>query len=171
MKPEREFARRPRRVATGSLHGEEGHEAALAAKCADERDVGAHEAEGGSPERFQRRLGRLGALFGQVGQILRDLAQDPEIQLAVGAEQSVHATAPEGTGMDVETDTAAATASQPGRLLDLAGLAEVLSVAPRTVRRWRGSGKLPPAVDVGGLVRWRREDVDRWLEVRREAAP
>ena len=173
-------------VARCSLRAAEGSLAAHAVSRPDGRQEGAHgpheasrpsshqaspdSPEQGVRERFRRRFARLGALHAQMAQICRDLAEDPEIQLAGMAEQSVHATPPEGAGMDLEADEAA-TATQPGRLLDVAGLAEVLCVAPRTVRRWRGSGKLPPAIDVGGLLRWRREDVDRWLEERREAAP
>ncbi len=42
-------------------------------------------------------------------------------------------------------------------------LAELLRVNERTVRRWRSEGVLPPAVEIAGVVRWRREAVEAWL--------
>ena len=56
------------------------------------------------------------------------------------------------------------------RLLTIDELAEWLNVAPATVRDWRTRrpGFLPVAVKLGGQVRYRRSDVEAWLEARRE---
>lgn len=53
-------------------------------------------------------------------------------------------------------------------LLDVADLAAYLNVPVRTIRDWRYRGEGPPALKVGSLVRWRRADIDRWLETRRD---
>ena len=52
----------------------------------------------------------------------------------------------------------------PGRLLSVRNLADFLDVDEKTVRRWREAGKLPPALEISGVVRWRPEDIDAWLE-------
>ena len=43
-------------------------------------------------------------------------------------------------------------------------LAAYLQVSLRTVRRWRAAGKGPPVLWAGDRPRYRREDVDAWLE-------
>lgn len=48
-------------------------------------------------------------------------------------------------------------------------LAEMLGVPVATVRRWRYVQTGPPAVKVGRHIRYRREDVEAWLEERRQA--
>ena len=55
----------------------------------------------------------------------------------------------------------------PGRLLSVRNLAALLDVDAKTVRRWREAGKLPPALEISGVVRWRPEDIDAWLEEQR----
>lgn len=57
----------------------------------------------------------------------------------------------------------------PTPLLDLPGLGRYLGVAPTTLRNWRSAGTAPPALKLGGAVRWRVADVDAWLAARREA--
>jgi excisionase family DNA binding protein len=42
--------------------------------------------------------------------------------------------------------------------------AAYLNVAVGTLRRWRAEGTGPPALRVGRTIRYRRLDVDRWLE-------
>ncbi len=89
-------------------------------------------------------LARLGETLAEAAQICRALA---EVQLA-GSEkprlmEGVHSAKP---------------------LLSVRDLAARLNIHPRTVRRWRGEGKLPPALEVGGVVRWQAEVVDAWIE-------
>ena len=42
--------------------------------------------------------------------------------------------------------------------------AEYLQVAVGTLRRWRAEGSGPPALRAGRTVRYRRADVDAWLQ-------
>jgi excisionase family DNA binding protein len=42
--------------------------------------------------------------------------------------------------------------------------ADYLQVAVGTLRRWRAEGSGPPALRAGRTVRYRKADVDRWLE-------
>lgn len=51
-------------------------------------------------------------------------------------------------------------------LLNVNDLANALNVQPSTIRRWRREGKLPKAIVVGGVVRWRPQVVEQWLLAR-----
>ena len=42
--------------------------------------------------------------------------------------------------------------------------AQLCAASVRTMQSWRGAGKGPPFVKLGNLVRYRREDIDAWLE-------
>jgi excisionase family DNA binding protein len=46
-------------------------------------------------------------------------------------------------------------------------LAEELQVSVRTLERWRQEGTGPAYIQVGRAPRYRRADVDAWLEQRR----
>ena len=48
------------------------------------------------------------------------------------------------------------------QLLSAKTLAKMLSLSARTVWRLRSSGKLPEPVKVGGAIRWRQQDIERW---------
>jgi excisionase family DNA binding protein len=52
------------------------------------------------------------------------------------------------------------------QLLTIRQVAEYLNVSLKTVRRLLGRGL--PSVRVGRLVRFRQQDVARWIEARRE---
>jgi len=43
-----------------------------------------------------------------------------------------------------------------------------IGVASKTLRNWRARGIAPPAVKLNGAVRYRRSDLDRWVNARRE---
>ncbi|MGL4462737.1 MAG: helix-turn-helix transcriptional regulator [Planctomycetia bacterium] len=49
-------------------------------------------------------------------------------------------------------------------MVDPAGVAGLLSVSVKTVRRMIDAGKLPPPTRVGRLIRWRRADVLLWID-------
>ena len=49
--------------------------------------------------------------------------------------------------------------------------ADYLQVAVGTLRRWRSEGTGPPALRVGRTVRYRRADVDVWLQRDHEREP
>ncbi|HEX2988907.1 MAG TPA: helix-turn-helix domain-containing protein [Chloroflexota bacterium] len=50
--------------------------------------------------------------------------------------------------------------------LDTRSLADYLNVTTRAVESWRQLGDGPPFVKVGRLCRYRRADVDAWIESR-----
>lgn len=51
-------------------------------------------------------------------------------------------------------------------LLTIDQLAKLLGVSRSTVNSWRADGAAPPEIKLGGgkLIRFRRVDVDQWLE-------
>jgi excisionase family DNA binding protein len=55
-------------------------------------------------------------------------------------------------------------------LLDERAVSETLSVSLATVRRWRYMGGGPRFLKLGNLVRYKREDLDQWLEGKGVAA-
>ncbi|QNN24114.1 helix-turn-helix domain-containing protein [Planctomycetales bacterium ZRK34] len=49
-------------------------------------------------------------------------------------------------------------------MLTYADLAATLNIGDRTVRRWVAEGTLPPPdLRLRGIVRWRPETIERWL--------
>jgi excisionase family DNA binding protein len=50
------------------------------------------------------------------------------------------------------------------RLLSAVEVAELLTVSVSTVWRLRSQGVLPDAVRIGGSVRWRLRDIERYIE-------
>lgn len=56
-------------------------------------------------------------------------------------------------------------------LLTPAELADYLRVGLRTVHRWRAERRGPTACRVGHAIRYRRADVDAWLEDQRQEMP
>lgn len=56
-------------------------------------------------------------------------------------------------------------------MLTYAELAAFLRIGLRTCKRWVGNGTLPaPDLRIGGVVRWHRDTVERWLIRQRRAA-
>ena len=53
--------------------------------------------------------------------------------------------------------------------LTISDVADMLKISERTVRRLQGRGELP-SYRVGSQLRFRRADVERWIESCREAA-
>ncbi len=49
-------------------------------------------------------------------------------------------------------------------LLDTPALASELDASEPTIISWRRNGVGPDFIRVGRLIRYRREDVDRWLQ-------
>lgn len=58
----------------------------------------------------------------------------------------------------------------PEPLMTTEQLGEYLQKPVATLYAWRHRGGGPPAIPVGRGLRYRREDVDRWLEQRGEEA-
>ena len=48
-------------------------------------------------------------------------------------------------------------------LLTVAGVARLLGVSARTVRRLVGAGRLIAPVKLGGSVRWRADELRKWI--------
>lgn len=48
--------------------------------------------------------------------------------------------------------------------VDAACLAQMLGLSVRTIRRLDAAGKLPRPIKIGGAVRWRRAEIELWLE-------
>ena len=95
-------------------------------------------------------LANLSALFSEAG-ILRDLS---EVQL-----ESVR---------DSRLMSHVETSSTRARLMSVRDVAQRLQLDERTVRRMRARGELPPALDLGSVLRWAEPDFEAWLEGRRE---
>jgi excisionase family DNA binding protein len=53
--------------------------------------------------------------------------------------------------------------AQPNSLLTETEVAAILSVTVSALRRWRFESRGPKFTKVGKLVRYRREDVESWL--------
>jgi predicted DNA-binding transcriptional regulator AlpA len=54
-------------------------------------------------------------------------------------------------------------------LLNIERLAERLTVSVGCIRAWRLRGEGPPAVRVGTSLRWDVNEVEAWLDSRRES--
>jgi predicted DNA-binding transcriptional regulator AlpA len=64
-----------------------------------------------------------------------------------------------------------ATKPAPGELMTDQQTAEILAVEPRTLRLWRNTRGLPHIKITSKVIRYRRADVDAWLERRRTVIP
>lgn len=102
---------------------------------------------------------RVAGLLAELGQALEDLAQDAENQLAELAR-------PERVSGAVET---APVAQPTARLLSAKDIADLVGVDAKTVRRWRSEATIPPAIEIGGVVRWRMTVIQEWLAAREGA--
>ena len=114
----------------------------------------AHGAPGGvlSPLRVRSgvdlnvKLARLADLLVEAGGIVRELSQ---VQLDDARDSRLMS--------HVETTTI------PARILTVNDVAERLALAPRTVRRMRQRGEIPAGIEIGGVLRWKPEEIDAWL--------
>ena len=52
------------------------------------------------------------------------------------------------------------------RYLTARDIADMLRVDAKTVRRWRTNGLLPDPIVIGGVIRWRADEIDSWLGAR-----
>lgn len=48
-------------------------------------------------------------------------------------------------------------------LLQDMDLAALLGVNKSTIWSWFNSGRIPAPVKIGGITRWRRQEIDRWI--------
>ena len=57
------------------------------------------------------------------------------------------------------------------RLMTRAEVAELLGLPEKTLRNWSSQGLGPHSFHVGKTVRYRAQEVDRWLAAQEAAAP
>jgi excisionase family DNA binding protein len=51
----------------------------------------------------------------------------------------------------------------PGGLVGIDEVSHLLQCSPRHVRRLAEAGQMPQPLRVGGLVRWRRSEIEDWI--------
>lgn len=51
-------------------------------------------------------------------------------------------------------------------LISTAAAAGMCDMSVKTWLRYRSMGLVPDCVRVGGLMKWRRSDIERWIEMR-----
>lgn len=72
--------------------------------------------------------------------------------------------------MQITTPTIGEIVQRTRDLVDEKHAAEILDVAPGTLSVWRSTGRYKiPFIKVGHLVRYRRADLETWLESRTRA--
>lgn len=49
-------------------------------------------------------------------------------------------------------------------LLTIKELAELLGVSIATINRWNRAGEIPAPIVIGGSIRWKRVEVEKWLD-------
>lgn len=50
-----------------------------------------------------------------------------------------------------------------GSLVTAGQLAGILQVSKRTLWRMQSAGRLPCAIRIGGIVRWRLAEIEKWI--------
>ena len=48
-------------------------------------------------------------------------------------------------------------------MLTVTGVADMLACSPRSIYRLADAGRIPPPVRIGGLVRWPRAVLEKWI--------
>jgi excisionase family DNA binding protein len=79
------------------------------------------------------------------------------------------ATAPEPSAAPAtrtvrDLDRHTLTEPAAAALLDVRAVATLLDCSARHVYRLTDAGRMPPPVRIGALVRWRRADVQEWID-------
>ena len=123
--------------------GAEGDSMAEHALPGDGAHTGRH-----SPAGLHEHVARL---HEGLAQAHRDLAKHVQIRLDVPGELS-HIT-----GVDGDSPI-------PAPLLTAKDLSTLMQVDAKTIRRWRSEGLLPPAFEIGGVVRWSVKVIEAWID-------
>ncbi len=58
----------------------------------------------------------------------------------------------------------------PSRLVDVKEVAQLLGLSRRTVWKMSTCGMLPPPIKLGRSSRWRRRDIESWIDGKAQAA-
>jgi excisionase family DNA binding protein len=98
----------------------------------------------------------MAGLLGELAREAQELAQELQDCLAACAKQSDVMDVPEAQELSAKHLVRS--------LLSVEDLASQLAVSPSTIRRWRRAKLLPEGVVLGGLVRWRPDAIDAWLQ-------
>lgn len=61
-------------------------------------------------------------------------------------------------------------ASTNTALLDIDQVAEYLNISKHTIYGWRQTGSGPPAIKIGGQLRYRLADLEIWLDEQKEVS-
>jgi excisionase family DNA binding protein len=48
-------------------------------------------------------------------------------------------------------------------LMDVGEVADFFGVSKLTIWRWDKSGEIPKSMKIGGIVRWKRDELEKWL--------
>ena len=67
----------------------------------------------------------------------------------------------------ISADSRQAARTEPG-FISPEDVAAYLGVKLDTIRSWRKRGQLPTAYKIGNLVRWRKDEIERWALTLRE---
>lgn len=106
-------------------------------------------------------LGRLATLHGELARTYENLAEDAAKELADRGKAAVT----EGHTMSTSPPAPQpAFGPRTSVLISQKHLAEFLQCHPRTVRRMELKGTLPAALGEGRLKRWRRTDIQDWIQ-------
>ena len=125
-------------------------------------------ANGGHGARDAASHTRLAALYRALAEEHARLAAEGQVQLAVPGERALMSLVPATATGPLASASRDPLPDAPyprdfGRLLSVRDVADLLAVDERTIRRWRREGRLPNAVEVCGVIRWRPEVVDQWI--------
>jgi excisionase family DNA binding protein len=108
-------------------------------------------------ERQAGLVAELAEVDAEIAELSQDEGQNAAITLASQADPSVMGGMP-----TPQLPSLSAPPSRPA-FLTVNDVAKRLQVLPQTIRRWRSAGKLPAAITLGGVIRWRAETVDAWM--------
>jgi predicted DNA-binding transcriptional regulator AlpA len=130
---------------------------------------------------FQVNEAILTLLCQKIGEVIRPIIAQ-EIQLAMGSVSPHKATAPSqptspdpissGLDLPLEERTKAATAKEDIKaksferqgLIDSKGLAQMFSIAPRTLWRLQSEKAIPEPIRLGKRVLWREVEILAWMD-------
>lgn len=70
---------------------------------------------------------------------------------------------------DVADSPSVIATEDPGRLMTLNEVSDLLGIPVATLYRWRHRGEGPPGYRIGRHVRFRRAAVEAWIESRADA--
>lgn len=112
------------------------------------------------PERREANSGALDAL--EVDR-LRSMAEHLEAAAALARKLAGSLETRLASARDIDPYALVTKTNETSDLLDAHELAATLKVDVRTARRWSREQRIPEAMRIGGVLRWRRADIDTWV--------